>query len=104
VELFNQTNGQNWVNNENWLTNEPVDRWFGVKVHGKRVMELSLDKNNLSGELTDTLTGLDELAYLSLYRNQVSGNPRPSATSQIYITRILTRISLPAPFLLLSVN
>ena len=73
VELFHQTNGENWVNNENWLTNEPVGRWFGVKVHGNRVMELSLDKNNLSGKLTDALAGLDKLTYLSLYRNQVSG-------------------------------
>ena len=30
VELYNATDGPNWIDNTNWLTDTPIGEWYGV--------------------------------------------------------------------------
>ena len=49
TELFQKTNGKYWNNSMNWCSLEPVENWFGVTVRDRRVVDISLPNNNLSG-------------------------------------------------------
>jgi Leucine-rich repeat (LRR) protein len=71
--LYNNTKGDDWYNHENWLTGKPVGDWYGVQIEGERVVKISLNKNNLSGELPTELYELDSLMHLSLYVNNLTG-------------------------------
>ena len=74
VELYEATDGANWVNNENWLTDAPVREWHGVTADAAgRVTELNLPGNGLSGTIPAELGGLDEMASLVLEENRLSG-------------------------------
>ncbi len=72
VELYNATDGDNWDNNSGWLV-EPVAEWYGVTLSDDncRVSEISLNNNNLIGELLDL--NLNNLQYLFLLGNALSG-------------------------------
>ncbi len=74
VDLYNSTNGQEWINNANWLTASPVDTWFGVTVYNSRVTILALINNKLSGTLPSSLGNLAELNVLALRQNQLTGS------------------------------
>ncbi len=74
VALYNATGGVNWVYNDKWLSDEPLGRWHGVGTDDNgRVTRLSLDSNQLSGEIPAELGSLANLTYLSLDSNQLSG-------------------------------
>ena len=52
VALYYGTGGANWRGNGNWLTEEPLGQWHGVTAdRAGRVTRLSLEDNNLAGEL-----------------------------------------------------
>ena len=74
VDLYNATDGPNWLNNTNWLSDEPLLEWYGVTTDGSgRVTWLDLPSNRLSGEIPAELGGLSNLTYLDLFRNQLTG-------------------------------
>lgn len=64
VDLYNDTNGTQWLNDENWLTPNPVSTWYGVYLTGDRVTLLALSENNLSGQLPESLGNLTNLERL----------------------------------------
>ena len=65
MELYYLTAGENWTNNTNWLIDPTVNNWFGVTVAGGAVTAVSLQNNNLVGDVTtwsvDELTSLVSL-------------------------------------------
>ena len=75
VALYNATDGPNWVNNTNWLTDAPLDEWHGVRTDPTtgRVLELSLFRNGLRGEIPRELIGLSNLKRLLLSQNNLTG-------------------------------
>jgi Leucine-rich repeat (LRR) protein len=81
VALYNGTAGANWFSATNWLTG-PVGTWQGVTIANKRVTEVYLPFNNLSGVLPDEVKKLTELKFLGLPGNQLSG-AIPSSLSNL---------------------
>ena len=74
VELYEATDGANWRSNDNWLSDRPIGEWYGVTTdRSGRVTELSLDFNQLSGEIPGELGSLVNLQELFLSENQLSG-------------------------------
>ena len=50
MEIYNNTNGNNWLNNTNWGTSEPLSEWYGVITNENgNVISVNLDGNNLNG-------------------------------------------------------
>ena len=73
VELYNATDGANWTDNTNWLSDEPMREWHGVVTDDEgRVAELSLDDNQLTGEIPTELGNLSNLTTLILNGNQLT--------------------------------
>ena len=74
VALYEATEGANWTSNDNWLSNRPIGEWHGVTTdRSGNVTELSLETNQLSGEIPAELGNLVNLELLSLSVNQLSG-------------------------------
>ena len=74
VELYNSTGGANWADNTNWLSDEPMREWHGVTTDDEgRVSVLTLDENQLSGEIPTELGNLSNLQRLHLGGNQLTG-------------------------------
>ena len=74
VDLYNATDGPNWLNNTNWLSDEPLSEWYGVTTDGSgRVTWVDLPSNRLSGEIPAELGGLSNLEELFLGDNRLTG-------------------------------
>ena len=74
VALYEATNGANWRSNDDWLSDRPIGEWHGVTTdRSGRVTKLSLDFNQLSGEIPGELGSLVNLQELLLSENQLSG-------------------------------
>ena len=73
VNLYNDTNGDNWIKKDNWKqTNLPCD-WNGITCTDGHVTAISLIENNLVGHLPD-LSALTYLEILDLRHNQLTGS------------------------------
>ena len=80
MALYNATGGANWYNNTNWGSAEPIYTWYGVELKPftttsfeGRVLQLDLKENNLVGTLPASLGNLDQMGWLYLYGNQLTG-------------------------------
>ena len=74
VALYNATGGTDWIHSDGWLSDEPIGDWHGVRTNGDgRVTRLSLNENQLSGQIPPSLGQLSDLEYLSLRNNQLTG-------------------------------
>ena len=74
VELYDATNGRNWLTSENWNTDAPLDDWYGVSTDANgRVTELVLGGNELSGTIPAGLGTLANLRVLNLAFNDLRG-------------------------------
>ena len=75
IQLYNDTDGDNWINNDNWCSDEPIENWFGVmKTYdennpGLELYELMLENNNLTGYIN--LSDCDQIFRLHLYSNNL---------------------------------
>lgn len=57
VALFQATDGDGWIRKDNWETFAGLSLWYGVNENEQgRVVELSLENNNLALERMDVLT------------------------------------------------
>lgn len=74
IQLYRDTDGQNWFHNDNWCSEKPISEWYGVSFintdSGDSFAVLKLDSNNLSGHAS--LIDCEELRYLHLANNQLS--------------------------------
>jgi Leucine-rich repeat (LRR) protein len=73
VALYAATNRADWRNNGGWLDTNTPCQWHGVTCTGGQVTRLSLNSNQLSGELPAELGNLANLKELYLSNNQLSG-------------------------------
>ena len=91
VGLYHDMNGPAWINRANWLSETPISAWFGVTVNNEgRVIELTLNYNELTGLLSSHLWSLTELTNLELYGNNITG----SISSRIGELSKLTNVEL----------
>ena len=78
MTFYNATGGSNWRDKTNWGSEKPFIEWYGVGTDDDNVIGLSLNSNNLTGELTKELiqniSNLNSLTSLSLYANNLSGS------------------------------
>jgi len=82
IDFYLATGGDEWIGNSGWL-GEPGTEcdWHGVQCASPGgnyfVLRLMLPENNLTGQLPDSLAGLDRLQTLSLSGNDLDGNIPP---------------------------
>ena len=82
--LYHTTDGPNWRDNTNWLSDAPLDEWHGVFDDSTdSVIILSLNHNQLSGEIPPELGNLVKLIGLDHYENQLSGCVPSSLQGQL---------------------
>jgi hypothetical protein len=75
VDLYNSTNGDNWLNNINWLdTSQPLSNWNGVILTNNRVTQILLGNNNLTGTLPNSINNLTQLERIDVLSNSIGGN------------------------------
>ena len=83
VEIYEALGGDDWTDNTNWLSTEPLDQWYGVSAdHVGRVIELTLERNNLTGPIPEALGQLNNLEHLNLRNNNLTG-PIPEVLGQL---------------------
>jgi len=76
LELYKNTNGDNWLNRSNWKNDYGTEcSWYGVYCSetGGEVIKIKMTSNRLSGKLPDKLTNLKYLKELDLSDNSISG-------------------------------
>ena len=88
--LYHATGGDDWTDNTNWLSDAPIGKWHGVDATTDgRVDNLSLDANNLTGQIPAAIGLLDTLFILDLSNNSLSG-PVPRSIGRLSRLRDLT--------------
>ena len=80
VELYNGTDGPNWLSNRFWLAQDDqmksfrIDTWYGVYTNSnRRVTALTLSNNDMRGEIPTSLDELEKLRWLHLAFNELNG-------------------------------
>jgi len=79
LELYNNTDGENWKNKTGWNETNTPCRWFGITCSGGSVRKIELfddgskshEGNNLNGQIPNLI--LPNLSSLNLSYNQLSG-------------------------------
>lgn len=89
MDLYDDTNGAEWVENTGWNTTNNPCSWHGVTCQGGHVHNLHLRSNNLVGTLPTSLGDLQHLYILDLGNNQISG-PIPTEVGWLAGLRNLT--------------
>ena len=75
TKFYHATDGPNWHNTENWLSDAPLESWYGVRTdQNGRVVELNLNRNNLTGSIIPEFGNLTRLGWLNLLSNNLSGS------------------------------
>ncbi|MCP4178288.1 MAG: hypothetical protein GY756_11020, partial [bacterium] len=74
IEIYNSTNGDNWLNKANWKSNEHVNNWYGITVENFQVAKIELNSNNLSGNIPNQIGNISNLKVLSLGWNKITGS------------------------------
>lgn len=74
VNLFDSTDGFNWINKKNWLDpNKPISSWYGITINSQGcVQKIDLNNNNLTGRIPPM--NLNTLDTLILNGNNLSGS------------------------------
>ncbi len=77
IELYEATGGDNWTNNTNWCSDKDVSEWYGISnaYDGMTVSTISLDLNNLTGEIPESIGKFKNLQVLYLSDNKITGLP-----------------------------
>ncbi len=77
-DLYNQCNGSQWKYKDSWLTgrySEDIDKWYGVRIQHKDVVELKLNFNNIKGDLPASIEHLLQLSSLNLNNDSIISIP-----------------------------
>jgi len=82
VDLYQSTNGANWLNSVTWLTNNNPCSWEGVSCSSGQVSIITRNKNALKGTLPSSIGNFPGLKKLNLFKNALSGSI-PSTIGQL---------------------
>ncbi len=87
--LYRATGGEGWTRSDNWLDDAPPEEWYGVEVDADgRIVGLTLDDNNLEGELPAEIGHLSHLSHLALDNNNLEGELPPELGDLNELTRL----------------
>lgn len=77
VELYNSTNGPEWINNTNWLTNNPLHTWHGITLSatGDNVSKIELPDNNLQGFIPSSIISIFTIDVMDFSNNNIHDLP-----------------------------
>ncbi|MEN8123059.1 MAG: T9SS type A sorting domain-containing protein [Bacteroidota bacterium] len=91
ISFYNSLNGENWKNNENWLDtiNHSVNDWYGITVRDGHVTDISLQNNNLLGNIPAEIGNLSLLKNLYLNHNNINGTI-PTTMEQLNHLQVLS--------------
>lgn len=78
VDIYTKTNGSSWTNS--WDMEQSPKSWKGVVVLNNKVIALTLNDNNLTGELPESIGNLTSLKVLNLHKNNITGTIPQSIT------------------------
>ena len=79
IELYNATDGNNWINKNNWCSERPLNEWTGVSINKDgRVERLSFNFNNMKGAIPECIGKLAMLKSLDMYGCGIIG-PLPES-------------------------
>ena len=74
VAFYHATGGPDWKRGNGWLTDAPLNEWEGIKTDDDgKVVSITLDDNNLTGNLPHDVGKLSDLRSLSLGSNMLAG-------------------------------
>ncbi|MCP3891775.1 MAG: hypothetical protein GY702_23335 [Desulfobulbaceae bacterium] len=73
VELFDQTQGENWKVKTGWKNDSDPCLWYGITCTNNSVTSLSLINNNLVGNIPNEIGNLSQLDTLRLVDNYLTG-------------------------------
>ena len=71
ISIYEATTGNSWNGSTGWQSDN-LDNWLRVTLVDKRVTELNLSDNNLSGSFPLITSGLEELVNLNLSNNELT--------------------------------
>ena len=71
ISIYEATTGNSWNGSTGWQSDN-LDNWLRVTLVDKRVTELNLSDNNLSGSFPMITSGLEELVNLNLSNNELT--------------------------------
>ena len=74
IALYDSTDGRNWT--YRWNLGQPVDTWYGIRVHKARVRSIILHNNHLVGSVPSQVVDL-ELDTFDLEGNQIESFALP---------------------------
>ncbi|MGK7392108.1 MAG: T9SS type A sorting domain-containing protein [Candidatus Cyclobacteriaceae bacterium M2_1C_046] len=83
VALYNSTTGNEWTGSDKWLSSNLNQGWLGVTLENRRVTQLSLPENNISGRIPADITSLDSLSSVELQNNQIIALPDMASLSKL---------------------
>ena len=90
IDLYNSTDGANWINKTNWLTGTSPCNWYGVTCDGNgRVTELRYSQNNLNGTLPASLGNLSELKTLLIFNEPNLAGTLPASLGNLNKLQLL---------------
>ena len=91
LSIFSEASGRdNWTKTNNWRNSFTFSDWYGVRTDSDgRVIELKLDNNNLTGEISDSLRDLARLKRLVLRQNKLSEAIPPELGDLTGLTHLL---------------
>eukprot|EP01084_Bolivina_argentea_P101625 182161_1 len=71
MDIYDSTNGDQWITNDNWATNDECT-WYGIGCHADKahVMSIDLSNNGLNGSIANSIGNFTELTVLQLYGNK----------------------------------
>jgi hypothetical protein len=85
VDLYDDTNGDDWTNNDNWKSNEDLILWQGIITENNRVTTIFLEDNNLKGTMPQAVADLPFLSEVDISGNEVTAVPDLSAVTTVDI-------------------
>jgi Leucine-rich repeat (LRR) protein len=72
--FYEALGGPDWIQRDFWVSERPVGEWHGVETDADgRVVQLTIYDNNLEGDLSPAVCGLERLHTLHLSFNKISG-------------------------------
>jgi Leucine-rich repeat (LRR) protein len=82
VAFYHRTGGPDWALKRGWLETEQPCQWAGIRCEAGHVTAITLNYNDLRGELPAEMGLLSELKMVSLYFNYLTG-PIPPEVGQL---------------------